>query len=283
MQKVLSYPWKKEKCPMFWQLNFASKLLWKGTKTVYVKSVYLLTFHLFQLMPVVIHSMKGLSLPCHQLNVKSRFQINDTMYSVTNMEELKREMKRVDLLCHQHQENQCMNHVILTVCLRSKLGLNIWYDFLISSKLRKNIFFEQEKNCFLSCKQLKGKKKITTIHTVCISFWIPRWLAISTDTSFEIKMMVKTKNICHWNHFQILWAWDLKIILMAYIFTIIFISKLVSVEMVSLLGIQNQIQAVWIIYYVIFNTNFNSWRPIEMTWCTHKYTKIMSFKKMNLW
>ena len=34
MQKVLSYPWKKEKCPMFWQLNFASKLLWKGTKTV---------------------------------------------------------------------------------------------------------------------------------------------------------------------------------------------------------------------------------------------------------
>ena len=32
---------------------------------------------------------------------------------------------------------------------------------------------------------------------------------------------------------------------MAYIFTIIFISKLVSVEMASLLGIQIQIQAVW--------------------------------------
>ena len=31
---------------------------------------------------------------------------------------------------------------------------------------------------------------------------------------------------------------------MAYIFTIIFISKLVSVEMACLLGIQNEIQAV---------------------------------------
>ena len=57
--------------------------------------------------------MKGLSLPCHQLNVKNRFQINGTMYSVTNMEELKHEMKRVDLLCHQHKENQLhKNHII---------------------------------------------------------------------------------------------------------------------------------------------------------------------------
>ena len=79
-------------------------------------------------MPVVIHSIKGLSLPCHQLNVKSRFQINDTMYSVTNMEELKREMKRVDLLCHQHQENQCVNHVISTGYQILKLGLIFWYD-----------------------------------------------------------------------------------------------------------------------------------------------------------
>ena len=29
-------------------------------------------------------------------------------------------------------------------------------------------------------------------HNVYISFWIPRRQAISTDTSFEIKMMVKT-------------------------------------------------------------------------------------------
>ena len=28
-------------------------------------------------------------------------------------------------------------------------------------------------------------------HTACISFWIPKRQAISTDTSFEIKMMVK--------------------------------------------------------------------------------------------
>ena len=91
-----------------WHQNFCEKV----QKQFYLKSVYILTFHLFQLMPVVIHSMKGLSLPCHQLNVKSRFQINGTMYSVTNMEELKHEMKRVDLLCHQHQKNQCVNHVI---------------------------------------------------------------------------------------------------------------------------------------------------------------------------
>jgi hypothetical protein len=32
---------------------------------------------------------------------------------------------------------------------------------------------------------------------------------------------------------------------MAYIFTVIFISKLVSVEMACLLVIQNEIQAVW--------------------------------------
>ena len=37
---------------------------------------------------------------------------------------------------------------------------------------------------------------------------------------------------------------DLKIILMVYILTIIFTSKLVSVEMACLLGIQNEIQAV---------------------------------------
>ena len=107
-----------------WHQNFCEKV----QKQSYLKIVYLLPFHLFQLMPVVIHSMKGLSLPCHQLNVKSRFQINDTMYSVTNMEELKREIKRVDLLCHQHQENQCVNHVISTGCQILKLGLNIWYD-----------------------------------------------------------------------------------------------------------------------------------------------------------
>ena len=29
------------------------------------------------------------------------------------------------------------------------------------------------------------------MHTAYISFWIPRRQAISTDTSFEIKMMVK--------------------------------------------------------------------------------------------
>ena len=29
------------------------------------------------------------------------------------------------------------------------------------------------------------------MHTACISFWIPRRQAISTDTSFEIKMTVK--------------------------------------------------------------------------------------------
>ena len=46
------------------------------------------------------------------------------------------------------------------------------------------------------------------------------------DISIETKMMMK-------------------IISMAYIFTIIFISKLVSVEMACLLGIQNEIQAVW--------------------------------------
>ena len=28
-------------------------------------------------------------------------------------------------------------------------------------------------------------------HTACISFWIPKRQAISTDTSFEIKIMVK--------------------------------------------------------------------------------------------
>ena len=28
-------------------------------------------------------------------------------------------------------------------------------------------------------------------HTVCILFWIPKRQAISTDTSFEIKMMMK--------------------------------------------------------------------------------------------
>ena len=98
-----------------WHQNFCKK----------VQKQCLLTFHLFQLMPVVIHSMKGLSLPCHQLNVKSRFQINGTMYSVTNMEELKHEMKRVDLLCHQHQENRCVNNVIWVG--RQILRLNIWY------------------------------------------------------------------------------------------------------------------------------------------------------------
>ena len=40
-------------------------------------------------------------------------------------------------------------------------------------------------------------------------------------------------------------SWDLKIISMAYIFTAIFIWKLVSVEMACLLCIQNEIQAVW--------------------------------------
>ena len=130
--------------------QFGIKTFVKRYKNSFILKVftYILTFHLFQLMPVLIHSMKGLSLPCHQLNVKSRFQINGTMYSVTNMEELKREMKRADLLCHQHQENQCVNHVISRGCQILKLGLNIWYDFFfISSKLRKNtqIFFAQEK------------------------------------------------------------------------------------------------------------------------------------------
>ena len=39
------------------------------------------------------------------------------------------------------------------------------------------------------------------MHTDCISFWITRRQAISTDTSFEIKNY--GENICHWNHFQI--------------------------------------------------------------------------------
>ena len=29
-------------------------------------------------------------------------------------------------------------------------------------------------------------------HSACVLFWIPKRQAISTDTSFEIKMMVKT-------------------------------------------------------------------------------------------
>ena len=29
------------------------------------------------------------------------------------------------------------------------------------------------------------------VHTACISFWIPKRQAISTDTSFETKLMMK--------------------------------------------------------------------------------------------
>ena len=35
----------------------------------------------------------------------------------------------------------------------------------------------------------------TTFHTACISFWIPKRQAISTDISFEIKMMMKIYSI----------------------------------------------------------------------------------------
>ena len=39
------------------------------------------------------------------------------------------------------------------------------------------------------------KKRLITMHTACISFWITKIHAISTDTSFEIKMLMKIYTI----------------------------------------------------------------------------------------
>ena len=51
--------------------------------------------------------METVTLPCNQLNiVTNRIQINDTIYSVTNVEELRHDIQRLKLTetCRQHQE-----------------------------------------------------------------------------------------------------------------------------------------------------------------------------------
>ena len=57
---------------------------------------------------------------------------------------------------------------------------------------------QQKMNCLQTPKKHLGlgqgcwsSLKYVCVHTAYISFWIPRRQAISTDTSFEIKMMVK--------------------------------------------------------------------------------------------
>ena len=57
-------------------------------------------------MPVIIQSMETVTLTCNQLNiVTNRIQINDTIYSVTNVEELRHDIQRLKLTetCRQHQ------------------------------------------------------------------------------------------------------------------------------------------------------------------------------------
>ena len=80
-----------------------------------------------------------------------------------------------------------------------------------------------------------------TVHTACISFWKPKRQAISTDTSFKVKMMVKIYAI------EIIFRSNEPF--QTYLLTgqADSAKKLVSVEMACLLGIQNKIQALCII------------------------------------
>ena len=65
---------------------------------------------------------------------------------------------------------------------------------------------QQKMNCLQTPKKHIGlgqgcwsSPQYVCVHTACISFWIPKRQAISTDTSFEIKMTMK---IIQWHIFS---------------------------------------------------------------------------------